>query len=54
MARARFWGKKGSFEPSCEVNRNMLKSGLFPAIFVNEYKSGFIEIATSLRMPDNG
>ena len=23
MTRARFSGKKGSFEPSCEVNRNM-------------------------------
>ncbi len=34
MARARFSGKKGSFEPSCEVNRNMLKSGVDPAIFV--------------------
>ena len=34
MARARFWSKKGSFEPSCEVNRNMLKSGLLPAVFM--------------------
>lgn len=34
MARARFSGKKGSFEPSCKVNRNMLKSGVDPAIFV--------------------
>ena len=34
MARARFSGKKGSFEPSCEVNRNMLKSGLLPAVFM--------------------
>ena len=28
MTRARFLSKKGSFEPSCEVNRNMLKSGI--------------------------
>ena len=41
MVRARFSGKKGSFEPSCEVNRNMLKSGPVPAILLNRSKSGF-------------
>ena len=41
-ARARFSGKKGSFEPSCEVNRKMLKSGVDPAILLHRYKSGFI------------
>ena len=41
MARARFSGKKGSFEPSCEVNRKMLKSGMDPAILLHRYKSGF-------------
>ena len=41
-ARARFSGKKGSFEPSCEVNGNMLKSGVDPAILLHRYKSGFI------------
>ena len=39
MARARFSGKKGSFEPSCEVNRKMLKSGVDPAILLHRYKS---------------
>ena len=39
MERARFSGKKGSFEPSCEVNRNMLKSGVDPAILLHRYKS---------------
>ena len=39
MTRARFSGKKGSFEPSCEVNRNMLKSGVDPAILLHRYKS---------------
>ena len=39
--RARFSGKKGSFEPSCEVNRNMLKSGVDPAILLHRYKSEF-------------
>ena len=37
MTRARFSGKKGSFEPSCEVNRNMLKSGVDPAILLHRY-----------------
>ena len=44
MARARFSGKKGSFEPSCEVNRKMLKSGVDPAILLHRYKSGFAEV----------
>ena len=35
MARARFSDKKGSFEPSGEVNRNMLKSGVDPAILLH-------------------
>jgi hypothetical protein len=39
MTRARFWGKKGSFEPSCEVNRKMLKSGVDPAILLHRYKN---------------
>ena len=34
MERARFSGKKGSLEPSCEVNRNMLKSDVDPAILL--------------------
>jgi hypothetical protein len=42
MARARFSGKKGSFEPSCEVNRNMLKSGVDPAILLHRYKSEIV------------
>ena len=42
MARARFLSKKGSFEPSCEVNRKMLKSGVDPAILLNRSKSGFV------------
>ncbi len=42
MTRARFWGKKGSFEPSCEVNRKMLKSGMDPAILLHRYKSEVI------------
>ena len=41
MARARFSGKKGSFEPYCEVNRKTLKSGPVPAILLHRYKSGF-------------
>lgn len=41
IAGARFSGKKGSFEPSCEVNRKMLKSGVDPAILLNRSKSGF-------------
>ena len=44
MTRARFSGKKGSFEPSCEVNRKMLKSGVDPAILLHRYKSGFMEV----------
>jgi len=43
MERARFSGKKGSFEPSREVNRKMLKSGVDPAILLHRYKSGYIE-----------
>ena len=41
MARARFWGSEGSFEPCCEVNRKMLKSGMDPAILLHRYKSEF-------------
>ena len=44
MTRARFSGKKGSFEPSCEVNRNMLKSGVDPAILLHRYKSEFFSL----------
>ena len=32
-------GLEGSFEPSCEVNRKMLKSGVDPAILLHRYKS---------------
>ena len=42
MAKARFWGSEGSFEPCCEVNRKMLKSGMDPAILLHRYKSGFV------------
>jgi len=44
IARALFSGKKGSFEPSCEVNRKMLKSGMDPAILLHRYKSRFAEV----------
>ena len=50
MTRARFRGKKGSFEPSCEVNRKMLKLGVDPAILLNRSKSGF---ARSIGMKEN-
>ena len=43
-------GKNGSFEPSCEFNRNMLKSGVDPAILLNRSESGF---GRSIGMKEN-